>query len=80
MKKGLMLLTILIAAALTQLYRAHVELRYDYETLAWQVKCGNDQLQAIIATDFQRQGRDARKIAELEAKLKLSAAEKDRTN
>ncbi len=75
-----MFLTILVAAVLMQLYRAHTELKYNCEALAWQMKRENDQLRAIIATDFQRTGRDARKIAELEAKLKVLTAEKGRIN
>ncbi len=75
-----MFLTILVAAVLMQLYRAHTELKYNYEALAWQVKCENGQLKAIIATGFQRTGRDARKIAELEAELKVLTAEKGRIN
>jgi hypothetical protein len=71
MKKLLnILLAAMVAAALTQLYYANMELRYNCEALAWQLKCENAQLKTLFATNFRRMRCDARKIAELEAKLK----------
>jgi len=77
MKKLLnILLAAMVAAALTQLYYAHMELRYNCEALAWQVKAENDQLKTVLATNFRRMRCDAKKITELEAKLKELPQEK----
>ncbi|MGA9452036.1 MAG: hypothetical protein WBW41_11925 [Verrucomicrobiia bacterium] len=65
-----MLPAILVAALLMQLYYAHMELKYNCQALAWQVKSENDQLKVIVTTELRRTHRDARKIVELEAKLK----------
>ncbi len=75
-----MLLAILVAAALLQLYRAHMELKYNYDALAWQVKSDDEQLKAGIRISFQRTHQDAQKIAELEAKLKAQTPEKSQSN
>ena len=74
-----MLLATLVAAALMQLYRAHMELKYNCEALAWQVNSDAAQLKASIATSYQRTHRDAQKIAELEAKIKALTAAKTRS-
>jgi hypothetical protein len=42
--------------------------------LAWQTKNKTDQLDAIIAANLQRTHQDARKIAELEAQIKVLTA------
>jgi len=63
-----------------QLYRANVELKYNYDTLAWQVQNGNDQLKACIAANYQRTHRDAQKIAELEAQIKTLTAGQGQTH
>ena len=71
MKKLLnILLAAMVAGALLQLYCTNMKLKYNCEALAWQVKAENDQLKTLLATNFQRTRRDARKIAELETKLK----------
>ena len=75
-----MLLVILFAVSLMQLYRANVELRCAYETLSFQVNAKSDQFKALMATDFQRTRRDAQKITELEAKIAALTAEKARIN
>jgi len=74
------LLAILFAVVLMQLCRANVELKCNYETLAWQVQNENDQFKACIAANYQRTHRDAQKIAELEAKIKTLTAAPSRTN
>jgi len=74
------LLVTLSAAALIQLYCAHMELKYNYETLAWQEKGQTDQFVKIIVASYQRTHRDAQKMAELEAQVKTLTAEKGRTN
>ncbi len=75
-----MLLAILVATALLQLYRVHMELKYNYETLAWQVKSDDEQLKAGVRSSFQRTHQDAQRIAELEAKLKALTPEKGRAD
>jgi len=74
------LLVTLFAVALAQLYRAHMELKYNYETLAWQEKGQTDQFVKIIGASYQRSHRDAQKIAELEAQVKTLTAENGRAN
>jgi len=64
------LLVTLFAAALTQFYRAHVELKSNYEALAWQMKNKTEQLDAILAANFQQTHLDVQKIAQLEAQIK----------
>lgn len=71
------LLVTLFAAALMQSYRAHLELKTNYESLAWQMKNKTEQFDAIIAADFQRTHRDVQKIAELEAQIKALTARAD---
>jgi hypothetical protein len=68
------------AAALMQLYCAHMELKYNYEALAWREKCQTDQLGEIIGTGFQRTHRDAQKIAELEGQIKALTAKNGQAN
>ena len=68
------LLVSLFAAALMQSYRANMELKSNYESLAWQMKNKTDQLDAIIAGNFQRTHRDAQKAAELETPKKALTA------
>ena len=74
------LLVTLFAVALAQLYRAQVELKYNYETLAWQEQGQTDQFGKTVAASYQRTHRDAQKIAELEAQIKVLTAEKSRAN
>ena len=75
MKKLLnILLVTLFAGALVQLYQAHMELKYNYETLAWQEQGQTDQFAKIIGASYQRTHRDAQKIAELEAQVKTLTA------
>jgi len=66
----------MVAGALLQLYCANMKVKYNCEVLAWQVKAENDQLKTILATNFRRMRSDARKIAELETKLKELPQEK----
>ncbi|MGH7994063.1 MAG: hypothetical protein ACREDQ_11140, partial [Limisphaerales bacterium] len=63
-----------------ELYRAHMELKYDYETLAWQTKGEACQFKAIITTSYQRTHRDAQKIAELEGQIKALTARNGQAN
>jgi hypothetical protein len=71
------LLVTLFAAALMLSYRAHMELKTNYEALAWQMKNKTDQFDAIIAANFQRTHQDAQKIAELKAQIKALTAGAD---
>ena len=64
----------LIAAALMQLYRANMELKYNYEALTWQINNKTEQFNAIIAANFQRTHQDVQKIAKLEAQIKALTA------
>ncbi|HTY87927.1 MAG TPA: hypothetical protein VMB80_10720, partial [Candidatus Acidoferrum sp.] len=64
-----MLLVVLFAASLMQLYRVYVELQCTCEVLAFQVNGKSEQLKALVATNFKRTRQDTQKIAELEAKL-----------
>ena len=70
------LLATLFVAALMQLFYAHMELKYNCDALAWQVKGENDQLMTVIGTTFERTRQDAQKIAELEAQIKVQTAQK----
>ena len=45
---------ILLAAALMLLYRANMELKYNYESLEWRVKNKTDQLDAVNAKLWRR--------------------------
>jgi hypothetical protein len=45
---------ILFAVALMQLYRANMELKYNYEAFAWQMKNKTEQLEVSTATLFRR--------------------------
>ncbi|MGH7993482.1 MAG: hypothetical protein ACREDQ_08195 [Limisphaerales bacterium] len=77
MKKYLnMLLVMLVAAALMQVYRVYVDLKSNYNALTWQVQSDGEQLCAYMAAADVRTHQDARKIAELEAKLKTLTPEK----
>jgi len=71
------LLVTLFAAALMQSYRAHMELKSNYEALAWQMKNKTDQFDAIIAANFQRTHRDMQKTADLEAQIEALTARAD---
>lgn len=73
-----MLLAILVATALLQLYRAHMELKYNCEMLAWQVKSDDEQLKAGMRNSYKRTHQDAQRIAELEAKVKALTPEQSR--
>lgn len=50
---------LLIAVALLQLYRANMELKYKCESLEWQMKNKNEQLDVIAATLFRQINQDA---------------------
>jgi hypothetical protein len=71
-----MLLVILIAIALMQLYRAQMKLKINCEELTGQVECDGEQINACVTAAYARTYQDAQKIAELEAKLKALTAEK----
>ena len=45
---------ILFAVALMLLYRANMELKYNYESLEWQMKNKTEQLDLINATIWRR--------------------------
>jgi hypothetical protein len=64
------LLITLVAGALMQLYRAHVEMEYTCEVLAFQVSGQADMLKGTACRFGERTRLDGQKIAELEAKLK----------
>lgn len=58
---------ILVAVALMQLYRAHMELKYNYESLEWRMKNKTEQLDLANAALWQRtldHGRDNSKVAQ----------------
>jgi len=69
----------LVAVAVAQLYRGHMELKYNYETLAWREKGQTDQFSKILETSVQRTHRDAQKIAELEGQVKALTANNGQT-
>jgi len=75
-----MLMVMLAAAALMQLYRANMELKYYSEALTGQLESEDAQLRACIVGAYARTHQDAQKIAELEAKLQTSTADKGLTN
>lgn len=52
---------ILFAVALMQLYRANMELKYNYEALAWRLEDKTEQLDEITATLFQRTRQNVQK-------------------
>jgi hypothetical protein len=64
----------LFAVALMQLYQAHMELKYNYEALTWQMNNKTEQFDAIIAANLQRTHQDVQKIAELKAQIKALTA------
>ena len=70
------LLVTLVAAALMQLYRAHVELECTCDVLAFQVRSEADMLKGTSRHFSERTRQDAQKIAELEAKLNALGAGK----
>jgi hypothetical protein len=74
------LLVALFAVALAQLYRANMELKYNYEALAWLMESESYQFEANIAKSYQRTCQDAQKIAELEAQIQALTADKSRAN
>lgn len=74
------LLVTLFAVALAQLHLANMELKYNYETLAWREKGQTDQFGKILSTNCRRTHRDALKISELEAQIRTLTAEKSRAN
>jgi hypothetical protein len=45
---------VLFAVALMQLYRANMELKYNYEALVWQMNNKNEQVNMILSTIFRR--------------------------
>jgi hypothetical protein len=63
-------LVTLFAAALMQSYRANMELKYNYEALAWQMNNKTEQLNAILAANSQRTHREAQKAAKSETQMK----------
>jgi hypothetical protein len=65
-----LLLVTLFAAALMQSYRAHMELKYNYEALALIMKNKTAQFDGVIAMNLQQTQRDAQKAADLEAQIK----------
>ncbi|MGH7951034.1 MAG: hypothetical protein ACREFE_03820 [Limisphaerales bacterium] len=71
---------ILFAAALILLYRAHMELKYNFEAFAWQTKDQADRFSSMIATSYQRTRHDAKKITELKLQIKTLTAMDDQTN
>ena len=73
-------LVALLAAALMQLCVAHLELKYNYEAVAWVAKNDHEQLKAIVTAGFQRMHRDAQRIADLEARLTALTAQKAQSN
>ena len=74
------LLVALFAVAVAQLYRGHMELKYNYESLALREKSQTDQFSVILATSVQRTHRDAQKIAALEAQIRTLTAANGRAN
>jgi hypothetical protein len=74
------LMMMLIASALTLLYGAHLSLKYVCEASVHQVESENDQLKGLLMSDVHQTRIDAQRIADLEAKLKVLAAEKSRIN
>jgi len=75
-----LLLGTLLAAALLLLYRAHMELKYNFESLAWQVSGEAGQFKSTIATCYQRTHQNAQKTTELEVQIKTLATLNGRTN
>jgi hypothetical protein len=73
-------LVTLIAVALMQLYRANMELKYNYEALTWQMNNKTEQFNAIIAANFPRTYRDAQNVAKLETQIKALTAGKGPIN
>lgn len=61
---------ILFAVALMQLYRANMELKYNYESLEWRMKNKNEQLDLINAALWRRSqfsiahGADSSKVTQ----------------
>jgi len=74
------LLATVSAAALMQLYCAHMELKYNYEALVWREKSQTDQFGKIIGTGLQRTHQDAQKITELEDQIKALTAKNGQGN
>jgi hypothetical protein len=54
---------ILLAVTVMQLYRANMELKYNYEALAWQMNSKNEQLDGIVATLFRRTHQNVQKTS-----------------
>jgi hypothetical protein len=52
---------LLFAVALMLLYRANMELKYNYDALAWQMRNKIEQLDATTATLFRRTEQNAQK-------------------
>jgi len=60
-------LVTLFAMALMQLYRANMELKYNYESLEWRMNNKTEQLDRLNAALWQRtaaHGRDNSKVAQ----------------
>jgi len=74
------LLVALFVVVLAQLYCADVELKYDYEAIAWRDKDQTDQFNKIIAASYRRTHQDAQKIAALEAHIRTLTSEKGLSN
>jgi len=54
-----------------------MELKYNYEALAWQMNNKSEQFDTIITANFQRTQRDVQRIAELESQIKALTAGAD---
>lgn len=63
------LLVTMFAVALMQLFRAHMELKYNYDALAGQMKNKTAQFDAVISMNLQQTHQDALKAARLEAQI-----------
>jgi hypothetical protein len=74
------LLAILFAVALILLYRAHMELKYNFEAFMWQTRCQADQFNSMIATSYQRTHQNAQKITGLEIQIKTLTTIDGQTN
>jgi hypothetical protein len=67
----------MVAAALTLMYGAQIDLKYVSEASVHQMECENDQLKELLKSNVQRTRNDAQKIADLEARVKGLAIAKD---
>jgi hypothetical protein len=63
------LLVTLFAVALMQLFRTHMELKYNHDALAMEMKHKIAQFDAVVAMNVQQTHLDAKKNAELEAQI-----------